>query len=169
MSGRLVLVLLVAAFVYYLNDSGLLTYCTNSGMPGKGRICTVAGPTGTVYFSPTEFMTKFEIDSHIGTAQEKWAAHVQLARYVEQGEIFELSEGTKVQVLQTKRVLVQSAPHWITQVKLLGGELKGAQGWVNRADVIDCPVQQIYQSMRKTKKIGQSAKLMAAAGTELEL
>jgi hypothetical protein len=146
---RIIQLALICGIGWYVYESGIFYNLTHEMQPEVGRQCEVAGPIGEgVDACSAKDSMKWVIDAKIGTPQDKMAGRLRLERLKTTGEIATLADRTPVRVVENGTLHVLGYRYPLTQVEIAAGEYKGASAWVQREDVIDTPIQKIYQTMR---------------------
>lgn len=152
MLKKLFLLLMFAGIGWYCYDSGILHNLMHGMDPEPGRTCQVAGPIGEgSYLAADKDNLRHVIDSHIGTVQEKATGRIRVSGLVRDGGLLVVEDHSSVKVLANGKLRVLGYSYPITKVEVQDGAAEGQSGWVQREDVIDTPIQQLYQSMRGTK------------------
>ena len=167
---RLIFLLLIGGALYWGYQNGSLESLRSGGVPQVGREAKLMGPVkgAGVDVCIDKHSISRAIDSHIGSASDRLAGAAEVAAMYRSDRAVNVADNTRVKVLEASSVKVGSIPYKITKVKILSGENKGGVGWTDRADVIDTPVQELYQSMRGVSRPDNSgaAALPLSAGVD---
>jgi len=67
----------------------------------------------------------------------------------ESGELALVPPHTKVRVIENGSLMLDNLPYATVKVKLLDGTNKNAEVWIERANLIDTPIQSMIQSLRQ--------------------
>ena len=113
--------------------------------PIKGAKVTVAADIPTISRA---------IDSQLGSESDKLAGAMGIAALYHNGDLVKLAANTKARVAGVETVTVHSMPFQVVKVKILSGSNKGGVGWVERDNVIDTPMHELFQSMCSTTGSG---------------
>lgn len=151
--GRLIMLAIICGIGWYCYNNGIWYNISHGGGPQPGIQGEVAGPVRDgvpMMYDPDE--AKYMFDVHIGNTQQKWEAAINLDRLMKNGSGVELDEHTKVKVLDSGTIRFLGADYAIAEVEVLSGPNAGAKGWVERNNLIDTPLQQVYQAMRGTTR-----------------
>jgi hypothetical protein len=132
--------------------TGILESIRSGATPETGRECYIDGPQKakgvTVAIDPESLGR--EIDTHVGVASSERLAHAMgLKALFESGELAMVPPHTKVRVIENGSVTLDNLPCATVKVKLLEGTNKNAEVWVERANLIDTPIQSMIQSLRQ--------------------
>jgi hypothetical protein len=152
MFGRLLFFILVLALLFAAWKTGVLESVCSGGVPEYGRECTVEGPVrakGVPAAIDPETLAR-EIDTHVGGASsERLALAMGVQSLFDSGALAVVNDGSRVKVVENGSLTVQSMPYKTVKVRVLNGELKGQQLWIERVNLIDTPVQTLFQSLRR--------------------
>lgn len=149
MAFKIVFFILLLGGLYWAYQTGILDSLSSGNLPKigkevklrsarKGAGIPIAGDKQTIARA---------IDSHLGSESDKLVGGVQLAGLYQNGELVKLPDDTKARVAERSTVKVQSMLFQIVKVRILSGNNKGAVGWVERENVIDTPLHELYQSV----------------------
>lgn len=137
---------------WYCYQNGIVYSFMNEGKPEPGRACEVVGPIGEgVYAAPAKSDMQYVIDSHIGTVAEKAQGRMRVGGLVRNGALILLDDHTPVKIVSNSTLRVLGFGYPLTGVEVTGGPQAGLAAWIQREDLVDTPLQQIYQSMRVTR------------------
>lgn len=152
--GRVLFFLTLVAVAYYLHSTGILASINNGNQAIVGKDCELASPYKSgVYVGATKHLAAIPIDATIGNEYLRTPAKTELQRCLNDGRIVSLPDHTKVRVLGNDKVVLYAIPHGLVKVKILNGEYKGSQGWVERERVIDTPLHRIYNQFLRPGRL----------------
>jgi hypothetical protein len=158
MFRKLFYLCVLAGIGWYCQKSGILYNLTNDMQPEPGRECHIQGPVRAgVYVAGVKETMQFVIDSHIGNANEKAMARASLNTLERRGELTTVDDGTAVTVIGNSKLKVLGFPYPLTQIEINSGSNAGSKGWVQREDVVDTPIQELYQNLRVAKPTAKPA------------
>ncbi len=155
--ARFLLFLILAAAFWWAYTTGIVDSITHEFKPKTGKKCCVVGPFSEdgVWLGETFDVAVRLIDSYIGLRSDQLAGAFARAAMKREGEAVVIANGTKVQVEETRSGFIHRVPFKVVKVKLINGKYAGAHGWVRRDDVIDTPLQELYQKFRSVSSRGE--------------
>ncbi len=152
---RLLVILLILAGLFGAWKSGALESIRSGGVPEYGRECTIDGPLknkGVPAAIDPESLVR-EIDTHVGSASsERLAGAMGLQSLLDSGELAIIPAKSKVRVVENGSVTVQGMPYNTVKVRILEGKLKDVELWIERINLIDTPIQVVFQAIRQQGK-----------------
>ena len=149
--GRVVVIVVLLLAGWYCYKTGMFYVLSHDLQPEPNKVSELVGPVGTgVNMAFAEENAKYLIDTHIGTAGQKLEAVQTLNAVIARGDAVNLDDHTKVKALESDKVKVYGCDYAVVQVEVVDGDHQGTNGWVERENVIDNPLQQLFQSMRGT-------------------
>ena len=152
--ARILIILMIAGVIWYADTHDVAKDVAHLLSPKAGTKCELRGFFGEcIYMGDDKPTMKTIVDSTIGNAQDRMQGAQTVATLIRNGDIMELDDHTKVQVIGNDNFILYGATHPIVKVKVLSGGYSGQTGWINRDDVIDSPLQDFYQkNFRQGKK-----------------
>ena len=162
MISKMIMLLVIAALGWYAYTTGAYYSLTHGMQAEPKRACELCGPYRKGAFMAYEKDdADFILQTHIGTPGDKLSSCNTLDAIVSEGRVALLPEHTQAVVETSGTRTLYGCIYPITKVKITNGEYQDQEGWVERENVIDNPIQQIYQAMRSTsaptKRLGGSA------------
>lgn len=154
MAFKLMCLVLLVGALFWAYQNGVLDSISSGNVPKIGKEVKLVGPAkgaGVPIGGDRELISR-SIDAHLGTQSDKLAGAMTMATLFRSGELVKLPDNTKARVAEIDTVRVQSMPFKVVRVKILSGSNKGASGWVERDNVIDTPLQELFQAFRSPPK-----------------
>lgn len=151
--GRIIFLLLVVVLGYWCFTSGVIYNLTHQFEPEPQRAAVLHGPRKDgVKFAPVKENMQYVIDSKIGTPGQRVEAMLRETAAMNQGLIGKFDENTPCKVIETSNITMYRTKYPIVKVAITGGEYKGSRAFVQREDVIDSPVMELFAAMRNAAK-----------------
>lgn len=169
MIAKLVAFLLLLAFLLAAWRTGCLESIRSGAVPESGRECIVAGPIpnkGVPVAVDPESLKK-EMDTHVGGASSARLAGVSgLQSLYDDGQLATIADRSKVKIIENGQLRIDGVPYQIVKVRLLDGDNKGSTVWIERINLIDTPIQAVFQSLRTSGKSAPETAKPKPSGAE---
>lgn len=151
--GRLIFLLLLAGLGYGAYTTGVWYDLTHDLRPEPGHAGYLTGPLHEgAWFATNQDDIKWYLDTTLKGPMggDIMDSLQELVLAQKRGAIYQIAEKTKIQVMQNGDLSVHQVPFKIVKVRLTSGESNGCEGWVHRDDVVDTPLQEMFQGMRQS-------------------
>ena len=151
--GKILLFLILAGLGWYAYSNGIWYVCQHGGQPEPGRACEMVGPIKEgVNLALEQDDAKYMYDAQIGRPDMKAASRYTLSQIINEGRIVTVPDHSNVVVGETQFLTLYGNKYPVVHVDVTSGDLNGTSGWVERNNVLDNPVMQLYQFMRGTSR-----------------